>query len=276
MSEAKPLAVVTGASSGIGAVFARALAARGYDLGLVARRQDRLRRIANELGDRFHTHCTLLKADLTREAELLSVEEFLAGAANLQLLVNNAGFGTLGRFFEAPIESQDAMHRLHVLATMRLTHAALRNLTVRNQGAIINVSSVAAFVPRPGSTSYYATKAWINCFTEGLHLELKSAGSRVRVQALCPGFTTTEFHDVLGIDRKFISSAWWMPAEDVVQASLEGLEKGKLFVVPGLRYKLVVSLMRMLPRGVLHFALTNGPASLRRERKPSGTPPSPA
>jgi hypothetical protein len=272
MSEAKPLAVVTGASSGIGAVFARAVAARGYDLALVARREDRLRQIADELGNHFHANCTLLRADLTREAELLSVEEFLAGAAHLQLLVNNAGFGTLGRFWEVPIESQDAMHRLHVLATMRLAHAALRALTARGQGAIINVSSSAAFVPRPGTTSYYATKAWINCFTEGLYLELKSTGSQVRVQALCPGFTLTEFHDVLGIDRKFISSAWWMPAEDVVEASLEGLEKGKLFVVPGWRYKLLVSLMRMLPRRVLHFALTNGPASLRRERRPLGTP----
>jgi hypothetical protein len=270
MSEAKPLAVVTGASSGIGAVFARTLAARGYDLALVARRQDRLRQIADELGNHFHANCTLLCADLTREAELRSVEEFLIGAAHLQLLVNNAGFGTLQRFCDAPIESQDAMHRLHVLATMRLTHAALRNLSARNQGAIINVSSVAAFAPRPGSTSYYATKAWINCFTEGLYLELKSAGSRVRVQALCPGFTLTEFHDVLGIDRGFISRGWWMPAEEVVEASLQGLEKGKLFVVPGLRYKLLVSLLRLLPRGVLHFALTKGPASLRRERKPQG------
>ena len=119
-------------------------------------------------------------------------------APNLQLLVNNAGFGTLGRFYEAPIDSQDAMHRLHVMATMRLTHAALGNLTARNQGGMINVSSVAAFVPRPGSTSYYATKAWINCFTEGVYLELKSAGSRVCMQALCPGFTYTEFHDVSG------------------------------------------------------------------------------
>ncbi len=273
MSEVKPLAVVTGASSGIGAVFARALAARGYDLALVARRQDRLQQLADDLGHRFHVNCTLLRADLTREAELRRVEEFLAGAANLQLLVNNAGFGTLGRFFEASVESQDAMHRLHVLATMRLTHAALRNLTARDQGAIINVASVAAFVPRPGSTSYYATKAWINCFTEGLYLELKSAGSRVRVQALCPGFTLTEFHDVSGLDRKVVPSAWWMSAEDVVEASLQGLEKGKLFVVPGWRYQLLVSLMRILPRGVLHLALSKGPASLRRERKPSQTPP---
>ncbi len=267
MSEAKPLAVVTGASSGIGAVFARTLASRGYDLALVARREDRLRQLADELGSRFQAHCTLLRADLTLASELLAVEDFLAGAATLRLLVNSAGFGTLGRFSEAPVESQDAMHRVHVLATMRLSHAALRNFAAAQEGAIINISSVAAFVPRPGSTSYYATKAWINCFTEGLYLELKSAGSRVRVQALCPGFTLTEFHDVLGVDRNFISGGWWMPAEDVVKASLDGLEKGELFVVPGWRYKLLVSLVRMLPRGVLHAALTKGPASLRRERQ---------
>jgi len=265
MSEAKPLAVVTGASSGIGEVFARKLAARGYDLALVARRQDRLQHLADELAPK--SNCTVLPADLTNELELQVLEDFLARAPNLQLLVNNAGFGTLGRFYEASIESQDAMHRVHVMATMRLTHAALRNLTARNQGGIINVASVAAFVARPGSTSYYATKAWINCFTEGLYLELKTAGSRVRVQALCPGFTYTEFHDVLGTGREFISSAWWMPAEDVVEASLRGLEKGQLFVVPGWRYKLLVSLVRMLPRGVLHSALTKGPASLRRERQ---------
>ena len=268
MSDPKPLAVVTGASSGIGATFARALAARGYDLALVARREDRLQQLADDLSKHFPVKCTLLKADLTDAAELRTVEDFLAGAANLQLLVNNAGFGSVGRFYEASLESQDAMHRLHVLATMRLTHAALRNLTPRNQGAIINVASVAAFVPRPGSTSYYATKAWINCFTEGLYLELKSAGSHVRVQAVCPGFTYTEFHDVLGIDRNFISSAWWMPAEGVVDASLQGLEKGKLFVVPGWRYKLLVGLIRLLPRQVVYYALTKGPASIRRGRKP--------
>ena len=267
MREPKPLAVVTGASSGIGAAFARALAARGYDLVLVARRQDRLQQLAEELSKQFHVNCTSLKADLTLDADLRKVEDYLAAAPNLQMLVNNAGFGSQGRFYEAPFESQDAMHRLHVLATMRLTHAALRNLTARNQGAIINVASVAAYVPRPGSTSYYATKAWMNCFTEGLYLELKTAGSRVRMQALCPGFTYTEFHEVLGIERNFISGGWWMPAEDVVDASLKGLEKGKLFVVPGWRYKLLVALLRMMPRGVVHYALTRGPASLRRERQ---------
>ncbi|MGO9270874.1 MAG: SDR family NAD(P)-dependent oxidoreductase [Terriglobia bacterium] len=266
LRDGKPLAVVTGASSGIGAAYARALASRGYDLALVARRGDRLQQLADELGSRHHAGCTVLSADLTRDADLRRVEEFLAGAPNLALLVNNAGFGTMGRFFEASVDGQDAMHRLHVLATMRLAHAALRNLVARGEGAVVNVSSVAAWVPRPGATSYYATKAWINCFTEGLHLELKGAGSRVRVQALCPGFTMTGFHDVMGLDRKTISSgAWWMAAEDVVEVSLRGLAKGKLFVVPGLRYKLIVGLLRVLPRGLLHFLLVKGPASLRRD-----------
>jgi short-subunit dehydrogenase len=268
MSEVKPLAVVTGASSGIGATFAHTLAARGYDLALVARRQDRLQQMADKLSGKFHVNCTVLKADLTDDAELRTVEDFLAGAVNLQLLVNNAGFGSMGRFSEAPIGSQDAMHRLHVLATMRLTHAALRNLTARNTGAIINVASVAAYVPRPGSTSYYATKAWMNCFTECIYLELKTSGSQVRIQSLCPGFTYTEFHDVLGVERNFISGGWWMSSEDVVKESLEGLEQGKLFVIPGWRYKLLVSLLRLMPRSVVHYALTRGPASLRRERKP--------
>lgn len=270
MGEAKPLAVITGASSGIGAVFAMVLAARGYDLALVARRQERLRKMAGDLANHFRTNCQSLSADLTCDEDLRGVEEFLATAPNLRLLVNNAGFGTLGRFYEAPIESQHAMHRLHVLATMRLTHAALRNMTAQNRGGVINVSSVAAFVPRPGSISYYATKSWMNSFTEGISLELKSAGSKVRVQALCPGFTLTEFHDVLGVDRKEIPPSWWMPAEDVVAASLRGLEKGKLIVVPGWRYKMLVAVLRMLPRGVLHWALTKGPAGLRRERRRIG------
>lgn len=267
MSESKPLAMITGASSGIGAAFARALAARGYNLALVARREDRLRQIADLLNRQFAANCTVLRADLTSDQDLRTVEDFVDGAGNLHVLVNNAGFGTLDRFSGGPLESHDAMHRLHVLATLRLTHAALRNFAVRGGGGIINVSSVAAFIPTPSGASYYATKAWMNCFTEGLDLELKNAHSKVRVQALCPGFTKTEFHDVLGTGRGFISGKWWMRAEDVVDDSLRGLERGELFVVPGLRYKLLVAGARMMPRSVLHFLLTKGPLRLRRERE---------
>jgi short-subunit dehydrogenase len=239
-----PLALITGASSGIGATFARALAARGYDLILVARRKERLEAMAREM------NAEVLVADLTDDADLKRVEERIAALENLELLVNNAGFGVMGRFWEKDVEGQHRMHRLHIDATVRLTHAALKPMVARKSGAVINVSSVAGFVQSPGSTSYGATKRWMNAFTEGLYLELKSIGSPVKVQALCPGFTYSEFHDVAGIDRGAIAKSLWMHAEDVVEASLEGLDRGELFVVPGWRYKRLVRLLAVLPDGL--------------------------
>jgi hypothetical protein len=243
----KPRALVTGASAGIGAVFARKLAQQGYDLILVARRRDRLDALARELGG-----AEVLAADLNLDADLKRVEDWIAVEPRLELLVNNAGFGIEGPFYDRPVEGQDQMHRLHIMATLRLTHAALRTMVPRRKGGIINVSSVAAFGQSPGSVSYCATKAWMNSFTEGLDLELRSAGSPVRVQALCPGFTYSEFHDVAGVDRNRIPKRLWMSAEDVVQASLDGLAKGKLFVVPGTIYKTVVIVERMIPRWLHH------------------------
>ena len=247
MNQAKPVALVTGASSGIGEVFARRLSERGCRLLLVARRKERLDRIAAELGD-----AEALPADLEADSDLRRVEERIRAEASLEFLVNNAGFGTLGRFFESDLETQDRMHRLHVTATMRLTHAALTGMVSRRRGYIINVSSVAAFLHNPFSVSYGATKAWINSFTEALAVELRSVGSPVRVQALCPGFTYTEFHDVLGIDRAGIPRSLWMHADDIVNASLRGLERNRLIVIPGWRYRFFVALQRWLPRSLKH------------------------
>jgi len=259
MARTRPLALITGASSGLGAEFARQLAARGFDLVLVARRGDRLEALGNELRSRHNVGAQPLVADLTCEAGVKAVEQYIAGTENLELLVNNAGFGTKGRFFDTDVSTQDAMHRLHVMATLRLTHAALVKMTARRKGAVINVSSMAAFAPRVGSTSYYATKAWMNCFTEGLYLELKGAGSPVRVQALCPGFTITEFHDAMGVERKVVPSALWMSAADVVTASLRGLARDKLFVVPGWPYKFFFFILRLLPRFLLHLLAIKNP-----------------
>jgi hypothetical protein len=260
MTDSRPLAVVTGASAGIGAAYARRLAADGYDLVLVARRRDRLEALANELRTRHGVEVEALPADLTQDAELKPVEDRIARADNLEFLLNNAGFGTSGLFYEASLESQVAMHRLHVLATLRLTHAALRQMTARGKGAVVNVSSVAAFITRPGNTSYYASKAWINFFTEGLYLELKATRSPVQVQALCPGYTRTEFHDVMGFDRKLVPASLWMSAEEVVEASRRGLTRGRLIVVPGWRYKLVVLFLRLLPRPLLHAVARLAPS----------------
>jgi uncharacterized protein len=255
----KPLALITGASSGIGATFTRRLARDGYRLILVARRRDRLEAMARE-----YAGAEVLPADLTIEQELKLVEDRIAARPDLELLINNAGFGTKGRFFDVPLEGQDQMHRLHVMATMRLTHAALRGMVARKRGGIINVSSVAGFEQSPGNISYCATKAWMNSFTEGLYLELKSAGSPVKVQALCPGFTVTEFHDTMGVDRKVIPAGLWMQAEDVVSASLDGLARGRLFVVPGWKYRTFVACMGLLPRSLRHAGALRYARSTKR------------
>jgi short-subunit dehydrogenase len=266
MPDAKPVALVTGASSGLGAIFARKLAARGYDLVLVARRKDRLEELARQLEFSSGASAEPLAADLATDSGLKAVEDRIAAVDRLELLVSNAGFGTRGRFFEAGIGIQDTMHRLHVLATMRLMHAALRQMIPRNRGGVINVSSVAGFWESPGSASYSATKRWMNHFTESVYLELRGMGSAVKVQALCPGFTHTEFHDVMGWDRKGIPDLLWMNAEEVVEASLRGLDEGRLFVVPGRIYRVIVLLRSLLPRAVRHAGLLRYARSMKRDQ----------
>ena len=245
-SPARPVALITGASSGIGATFARHLAARGFDLILVARRTEKLQALASELP----VHSDLVTADLATDDGVAKVVEVIHNCPHLELLVNNAGFGSLGRFWLADPASQEAMHRVHVLATVRLTHAALAAMTARNKGGVINVSSVAAFSINEGNVSYCATKDWMNSFTEGLALELRGAQSAVKVQALCPGFTITEFHDTLGVDRKGIPGFLWMTADFIVQTSLKGLDKGKVIVVPGWIYRTIVTFLRPLPYSI--------------------------
>jgi uncharacterized protein len=249
------LAIITGASSGLGATFARKLAARGCDLLLVARREDRLQAIAHEIGEQYHVQAEILVADLTDDSALAVVAARIREAADLGLLVNNAGFGSLGYFFQTDPQVQEQMHRLHVLATMRLSHAALANLIPRATAGtgIINVSSVAAFAASPQSVSYGATKTWMNRFTEGLAMELEVNSSPVTMQALCPGFILTEFHDVVRMDRSRIPVPWWMPADFVVEESLRGFDERALFVVPGWRYKLLVWTLRLLPAAMIRW-----------------------
>jgi uncharacterized protein len=243
---AKPLAVVTGASSGIGVVFARRLAAN-YDLLLIARSADRLETLAHELRAKG-TAVSVLAADLSDAAQLKMVAERIGTEPTLALLVNNAGFGDRALFWEADVEVLDKMHRLHIAALVRLSHAALRVFVPQNHGAIINMASVAAFARRQQGISYGATKTWVTAFTEGLYVDLQAAASLVYVQALCPGYTYSGFHDVLKQDRSRLAPpSLWLTAEKVVDDSLKGMVNRKLYVVPGWRYKLAVALLRILP-----------------------------
>lgn len=234
-------AYITGASSGLGAEFARQLAAQGYNLVLVARRLERLEALAVELHQKHNIHAEAWAADLANPEDVARLAERLAHDEDLALLVNNAGFGLSGPLAEAEIGRQLEMLEVHVAATLQLTRAALAGMVARRAGNIINVSSLAGFIPRGGSATYGATKAFLNSFSEALQLELKDTG--VRVQALCPGFTYTEFHDVRTVAKNFkrseIPRFFWQSADEVVRASLAALGSERVIVIPGWRNHLL-------------------------------------
>lgn len=240
---------VTGASAGIGEAFARRLARDHFDLALVARSRERLAALAAELEGAAGIRCDVVPADLTVAPELQRVAALIADDAGLDLLVNNAGFGTVGRFAELDAEREEAEIRLNIIALTHLTRAALPGLIRRGHGAVINVSSMAAFQPAPHNATYGATKAFVNSFTEALHEELRGTG--VRVQALCPGFTRTEFQARAGIDVSGIPAFAWMAPAAVVDAALAALGRGDLICVPGLANRLLTSVSGAMPRAVV-------------------------
>lgn len=239
-------ALVTGASAGIGEAFARALARRGYDLALVARRRGRLESLAKELAERHGVIASVVPADLAEEAELERLAAAVA-ADPPDLLVNNAGFGTLGRFAELELERELEEIRLNVVALVRLTRAALPGMLARGRGGVVNVSSLAGESPGPFTATYSATKAYVTRFSEALHEEVR--GSGVTVQALLPGFTKTEFQEVAGVDRASVPGFAWLSAEQVAQASLAALERGDAICIPGAGYRVLGALTAVAPRG---------------------------
>ena len=250
MNDVRPLAVVTGASAGIGKEFCEQLAAREYDLLLVARDGNRLQALKQDLEQRYQVGVEVFPADLTIDTDVSLLAETLARSPNLELLVNNAGFGTRDALADASPARQEAMLQLHVTAPMRLTQAALPVLLKKNRGAIVNVSSVASFIFSAQNVNYCATKAYLKVFSEGLASEL--AGSGVKVQALCPGFTRSEFHQRMGLDVGDIPGWMWLSATSVVKTSLAALKRGRPVVcVPGIRYKLLVLLIRFTPRWLI-------------------------
>ena len=246
----RDLAIVTGATAGIGREFADQLGARGYDLLLVARDRERLAATAESLAAVHGVAAEAFPADLSRDQDVTSLAKRLAASPRLALLVNNAGFGSRGRLAEADTERQEAMLRLHVLAPMRLTRAALPALLAQPRGGVINVSSVAGFIYSAGNVNYCATKAYLTTFSEGLAAELHGTG--VRVQALCPGFTRTEFHARMAEAVETHPRFLWLSARAVVAYSLERLDRGGPVVcVPGLRWRLIVLAIRHLPRPLI-------------------------
>jgi short-subunit dehydrogenase len=239
-------ALVTGASAGLGAVFATALAHAQYNVILVARNRQRLEALAQQLHHAYGVHTEVYVADLTQPAALQALEEIITQEPRLAVLVNNAGFGTTGPFVRLDPDREEDEIRLNVIALVRLTRAALPGMITRGRGAIINLSSLSAFLPGPYDATYGATKAFVNSFTEAIHEEVRGTG--VHVQALCPGFTYTEFQQRAGIDVSAIPSLAWMTPEAVVRASLAALERGQVICVPGIYNRVLAALIRILPR----------------------------
>jgi hypothetical protein len=256
MSETRGWAVITGATSGIGAAFAERLAEEGQDLLLTGRREDRLARMAESFRRDRRVRVETVRAELSDPEETERLAERIRDLP-VDLLINNAGFGARVLFCEEDPDAWERMIRVHVLCSLRLTRAALPGMIRRGGGAVILVSSEAAFLPVPRNGVYAGAKAFLRAFGESLRLELTGTG--IRVQVLCPGLTRTEFHDREGMERPGPVGRWsvgWLTPPQVVTASLRDLERDRTLCVPGLGSRLRLLLPTLLPQrlyyGLLH------------------------
>jgi len=247
-----PRALVTGPTSGIGNAFARALAAQGYDLVLVARDRVRLDALGDDLAARFSVGCEILVADLCDLDQSRTVEKRLA-AEPFDMLVNNAGFGLNTPFDKTTVEDEQASLDVLVGAVMRLSHAALGPMLEAGRGDIVNVSSVAGYLPRG---TYAASKAWVTSFSSWANVRYRPQG--VRVMALCPGFVRTEFHQRMDADMSKVGDWMWLDADDLVRAALKDLRAGKAVSIPSIRYKVLTTMARIAPRGIVERAARRG------------------
>jgi hypothetical protein len=254
-----PTALITGPTAGIGAAFARQLAASGHDLVLTARDEARLAETADKLKAEHGISVEVLPADLATHEGMRVVEDRLRdGDRPIDLLVNNAGFTLKKPFLANDIEDENAMLNVLVVAVMRLTHAALPGMVDRGAGAVINVSSVAAWLPRG---TYSAAKAWVTSFSEGVAVSV--GGTGVQVMALAPGFVRTEFHQRAEIDMSRISDRMWLDADDLVATALNDLRRGRVVSVPSATYKLARLLLTKAPRRLVTATGKHHPAGRR-------------
>lgn len=236
-------ALITGATAGIGAEFARQLAEQGHNVVLVARDAARLRARADDLANRYGIRAEVLPADLAEDSGVAAVVARLTDPARpVEVLVNNAGMGLLHSFAENAIAEEKRHLKLHVETAMELTHAALQGMLERHSGRIINVASVAAFLPRE---TYSAAKAWLVSFSRWANIAYAQRG--VKVTAVCPGFTQTEFHDRMGMDKTVAPRWMWLQPERVVREGLADNARGKAVSVPAKRYKVLIAAARVLP-----------------------------
>jgi uncharacterized protein len=238
------IALITGATAGIGAQYARLLAKEGFDLILVARNKNRLASTAKSLNKEFGVKVEVLPADLTKPVQLEKVRKRLSDSRKpVEVLINNAGFGINQSFLVSDLSDEQGLLDVLVTAPMRLTHAVLPIMKERNSGTIVNVSSVASWI---AGGSYSAAKSYLTVLTESLHTELHP--TKVKISALCPGFTRTEFHERGRMKMNGLPNFMWLSAEEVVRKSWRDVNAGKVISIPGWQYLILSSISRFGPR----------------------------
>lgn len=258
----RPITLITGASSGIGAELARVFAENGHELVLVARRTDRLEALADELAASGRKRPTVLTVDLERRDAVAAITAELASRAlEPEIVVNNAGFGLAGQAAILDCDQQLGMIDVNVRALTELSLAFVDSLT-RHRGGILNVASVAAFMPGPGMAVYYASKAYVLSFSEALHRELSRSG--VRVTALCPGLVPTEFQARAGTQRMGVLRLMSLPADRVAHIGYRGFMRGKRVVIAGVRNRVAIFLMRLAPSALVLATVDRSMRSARR------------
>jgi uncharacterized protein len=249
--KANRMALITGASSGLGMCFAHRFARMGYDLIITGRRKDKLGLLAEELQNLYGISVQHILAELSDEKDVGKIISVVEKNENMMVLVNNAGYGSGQKFCSVDIETNLQMLQVHVIASLKLIHAVLPHMISRREGIIINISSLGAFTPAPGSSMYSATKLFLKSFTESLHLEV--SGSGIKLQCLCPGFTHTDFHNRRASGDVGISGGiLWMDAESVVEECLTALEKGKVVCIPGLVNRIMLRIVSLIPRAIYY------------------------
>ena len=253
MIEDKPpskIAVITGASSGIGTAFAKELASQGYNLIIIARREQRLKELARILKEKHETNVEIIIADLSQIDDIEIITQRLEKIEKIDLLVNNAGFGLSGKFVDTEKTKLFDMIYVHDLASFSFCRAVLPNMLKRNQGSIINVSSMSGLMIKYGNVTYTVTKAFLISLSESLQEELRN--TKIKIQALCPGMTKSGFHDtkeLTSFNKNLVPKGLWMNSETLVKKSLAALNKKKTVYIPGFRNKLIVKISNNLFTG---------------------------
>ncbi len=267
-------AVITGSTSGLGAAFARQLAAQGFSLVLVARDRDRLEGQSEALSSQYGVRAAFIVADLVTDEGVNAVQKRLSDPAKpVHLLVNNAGHGLAEDFVDSSLEAERGLLRLHVQTTMELSHTAARSMSRRHGGRIINVASVAGFTP---TGTYSAAKAWVINFSKALHQQLRGDG--VAVTALCPGLVRTEFHPRSGIKIRGAKRWMWLDPEDVVRQGLAANAQGSAMCIPSRSYQMLTSSLKFVPDSMVQWAVSrrSGSSSTPQrtlEQSDSASPP---